>query len=49
MENPIKGRVWKFGNDIDTDVIIPGKYPEILLSQGTISGADHQESRHLLL
>jgi methanogen homoaconitase small subunit len=26
MENPIKGRVWKFGNDIDTDVIIPGKY-----------------------
>lgn len=26
MKNPIKGRVWKFGNDIDTDVIIPGKY-----------------------
>ncbi|AKB77269.1 Coenzyme B synthesis from 2-oxoglutarate: steps 4, 7, 8, 11, and 12 (small subunit) [Methanosarcina horonobensis HB-1 = JCM 15518] len=26
MENPIKGRVWKFGNDIDTDLIIPGKY-----------------------
>jgi methanogen homoaconitase small subunit len=26
MENPIVGRVWKFGNDIDTDVIIPGKY-----------------------
>jgi len=26
MENPIKGRVWKFGSDIDTDVIIPGKY-----------------------
>lgn len=26
MENPIKGRVWKFGNDVDTDVIIPGKY-----------------------
>lgn len=26
MENPIKGRIWKFGNDIDTDVIIPGKY-----------------------
>ncbi|MDI9394680.1 MAG: homoaconitase small subunit [Euryarchaeota archaeon] len=26
MEIPIKGRVWKFGNDIDTDVIIPGKY-----------------------
>jgi methanogen homoaconitase small subunit len=26
LENPIIGRVWKFGNDIDTDVIIPGKY-----------------------
>jgi methanogen homoaconitase small subunit len=26
MENPIKGRVWKFGDDIDTDLIIPGKY-----------------------
>jgi len=26
MENPIKGRVWIFGDDIDTDVIIPGKY-----------------------
>ncbi|HEY3362855.1 MAG TPA: homoaconitase small subunit [Methanosarcina sp.] len=26
MENPIIGRVWKFGNDVDTDVIIPGKY-----------------------
>jgi 3-isopropylmalate/(R)-2-methylmalate dehydratase small subunit len=22
----IKGRVWKFGNDIDTDVIIPARY-----------------------
>jgi methanogen homoaconitase small subunit len=26
MENPIVGRVWKFGDDVDTDVIIPGKY-----------------------
>ncbi|MDD4498014.1 MAG: homoaconitase small subunit, partial [Methanosarcinaceae archaeon] len=26
MKNPIKGRVWIFGDDIDTDVIIPGKY-----------------------
>ncbi|HII03043.1 TPA: 3-isopropylmalate dehydratase [Methanosarcinaceae archaeon] len=26
MENPIKGRVWIFGADVDTDVIIPGKY-----------------------
>ncbi|MDY0267264.1 MAG: 3-isopropylmalate dehydratase small subunit [Methanimicrococcus sp.] len=26
MEKKIQGNVWKFGNDIDTDVIIPGKY-----------------------
>jgi methanogen homoaconitase small subunit len=24
--NPIIGRIWKFGDNIDTDVIIPGKY-----------------------
>lgn len=26
MLEPIRGRVWKFGNDIDTDVITPGIY-----------------------
>jgi len=26
MEKTFQGKVWKFGNDIDTDVIIPGKY-----------------------
>ena len=26
MINPIIGRIWKFGDNIDTDVIIPGKY-----------------------
>ena len=26
MESIIKGKAWVFGNDIDTDVIIPGKY-----------------------
>lgn len=26
MDNIIKGKAWIFGNDIDTDVIIPGKY-----------------------
>lgn len=26
MEKVIKGKAWIFGNDIDTDVIIPGKY-----------------------
>lgn len=26
MDKKIKGRVWKFGDDIDTDIIIPGRY-----------------------
>ncbi|MDY0386281.1 MAG: 3-isopropylmalate dehydratase small subunit [Methanolobus sp.] len=26
MDNIIKGKAWTFGSDIDTDVIIPGKY-----------------------
>lgn len=26
MENSIIGKVWKFGDSIDTDLIIPGKY-----------------------
>ncbi|WP_406671422.1 3-isopropylmalate dehydratase small subunit [Methanolobus sp. ZRKC4] len=26
LDNIIKGKAWVFGNDIDTDVIIPGKY-----------------------
>jgi len=26
MESSIIGRVWKFGDNVDTDVIIPGKY-----------------------
>ncbi len=26
MDSIIKGKAWVFGNDIDTDVIIPGKY-----------------------
>ncbi len=26
MKDTIKGRVWKFGDDIDTDIIIPGRY-----------------------
>ena len=24
--NTIEGRVWKFGDDVDTDAIVPGKY-----------------------
>lgn len=26
MKDKTKGRVWKFGDDIDTDIIIPGRY-----------------------
>ncbi|MDR0767826.1 MAG: 3-isopropylmalate dehydratase small subunit [Methanosarcinales archaeon] len=26
MDKKFKGKVWKFGDNIDTDVIIPGKY-----------------------
>jgi len=26
MKNIIKGRVWKYGDNVNTDVIFPGKY-----------------------
>lgn len=26
MWNNMKGKVWKFGDDVDTDIIIPGRY-----------------------
>ena len=26
METKISGRVWKYGDDVNTDVIFPGKY-----------------------
>lgn len=26
MDDMIKGKVWKFGNDVDTDAILPGRY-----------------------
>lgn len=26
MEEKIKGRAWKFGDDVDTDIILPGRY-----------------------
>lgn len=26
MKDTVKGKVWKFGDDIDTDIIIPGRY-----------------------
>ncbi len=40
----IKGRVWKFGNDIDTDQIYPGKYLPLTdkheMAKHAMEGAD---------
>jgi 3-isopropylmalate/(R)-2-methylmalate dehydratase small subunit len=33
MEDIITGRIWKLGNDIDTDVIYPGKYLPIIVAE----------------
>ncbi|HSJ53365.1 MAG TPA: 3-isopropylmalate dehydratase small subunit [Anaerolineae bacterium] len=41
MESKISGRVWKYGDDVNTDVIFPGKY--------TYSITDRQEmAQHAL-
>jgi len=34
--NTIEGRVWKFGDDVDTDAIVPGKY--LILDASEIAG-----------
>ncbi|WP_303247748.1 3-isopropylmalate dehydratase small subunit [uncultured Methanobrevibacter sp.] len=40
----MKGKVWKFGNDIDTDIILPGRYliytDEERLSEHCMEGLD---------
>ncbi|MBR5503477.1 MAG: 3-isopropylmalate dehydratase small subunit [Methanobrevibacter sp.] len=40
----MKGKVWKFGNDIDTDIILPGRYliytDEEKLSEHCMEGLD---------
>lgn len=44
MQGKIKGKAWKFGDDIDTDIIIPGRYlvltDEKELSQHVMEGLD---------
>lgn len=35
----IEGRVWKYGDDINTDLIFPGRYTYILMSESEM--ADH--------
>ena len=40
----MKGKAWKFGDDIDTDIIVPGRYliytDEERLSQTCMEGLD---------
>jgi 3-isopropylmalate/(R)-2-methylmalate dehydratase small subunit len=40
----VKGKAWKFGNDIDTDIIVPGRYliytDEETLSKHCMEGLD---------
>lgn len=40
----MKGKAWKFGNDIDTDIIVPGRYliytDEETLSKHCLEGLD---------
>lgn len=33
MHNTISGRIWKLGDNIDTDVIYPGKYLPIIVAE----------------
>lgn len=46
MENLITGRVWVLGEDVDTDVIYPGKYLPILepaeMARHALEGIDPQ-------
>ncbi len=45
----MKGTAWKFGNDIDTDIIVPGRYliytDEKILSSHCMEGLDENFSK----
>ena len=45
----MKGKTWKFGNDVDTDLILPGRYlvlrSEIDLAKHVMEGADPEFSK----
>jgi 3-isopropylmalate/(R)-2-methylmalate dehydratase small subunit len=45
----MKGKAWKFGNDIDTDLILPGRYlvlrSESDLAEHVMEGADPEFSK----
>ena len=47
----LKGKAWKFGNDIDTDVIIPAKYLNTIdpkeLGAHCMEPADHEFSKKI--
>ena len=36
METVFKGKIWKFGDDIDTDTIIPGKRGTIQIGRAHV-------------
>jgi 3-isopropylmalate/(R)-2-methylmalate dehydratase small subunit len=35
---PIKGKVWKYGDDISTDLIFPGRFTYILMGEEEMAG-----------
>lgn len=51
MQNLITGRIWKLGDDIDTDVIYPGKYLPIIeapeMAKHALEGYDPEFPRKI--
>ncbi|NLF00083.1 MAG: 3-isopropylmalate dehydratase, partial [Anaerolineales bacterium] len=37
MQTKITGRVWKYGDDVNTDVIFPGKYTYSITDRGEMA------------